>query len=79
MAVHSGYPLVCAWLQKLAGDNLLDSQDNAVLAPNTYGGSAVLDSFDSIFDLRLSVSYGLALTRRQKPQYLEISAIWRED
>jgi hypothetical protein len=58
MAVHSGYPLVCAWLQKLAGDNLLDSQDNAVLAPNTYGGSAILDSFDSIFDLEISAIWG---------------------
>jgi len=45
------YPLVRACLQQLAGDELLERQDDAVLAPDTDCCAAVLYRLDCILDL----------------------------
>jgi hypothetical protein len=57
VAIDSRYSLVRTGLQEFAGDNLLDCEDNTVLAPDAYGRSTVLDSLHSIFNLSGIVSF----------------------
>jgi hypothetical protein len=52
--VHRCYPLVRARLEQLAGDELLQRQHHAVLAPYADCCAAVLDGFDCIFDLEVA-------------------------
>lgn len=54
VTINRGDTLVCTGLPELGSDDLLDGQDDAVLAANPYGGSAVLDSLDGIFDLEVA-------------------------
>jgi hypothetical protein len=51
VAVDRGYPLVRARLEQLAGDELLEREHHAVLAPYADRCAAVLHRLDCIFDL----------------------------
>ena len=51
MAINGGDPLVCARLQQLARDDLLDGQHHTVLASDADGCASVLDGFDGVFHL----------------------------
>lgn len=53
MPVNCSNTLVCSSLQQLACDDLLNSQNYAILAPNANRGSAVLYRLDCIFDLEV--------------------------
>jgi hypothetical protein len=49
--VDSCYSLVCSGLEQLAGDELLQRQYNAILAPDSDCCASVLDCLDCVFDL----------------------------
>jgi len=51
--VDGGDALVSSLFHELAGDELLESNDNAVFASYSDGGAAVLHCFDGIFDLTI--------------------------
>lgn len=56
--VNSGYPLVGILLQQLARYQLLQGQNDAVLAPYTNRRASVLDGFDCVFDLEVAAIGG---------------------
>ena len=58
VAVHSCYPLVRAWLEELAADELLESEYDAILALNANRCATVLDRLDRVFDLEVSTIGG---------------------
>jgi hypothetical protein len=49
--VHRCYPLIRAGLEKLAGDELLEGQHYAILAPYANRCSAILDRLYCVLDL----------------------------
>jgi hypothetical protein len=49
--VYGCYPLVRAWLEQLAGDELLESEHHAVFALYANCCPAILDRLDCVFDL----------------------------
>jgi len=49
--VYRCYPFVCASLQQLAADELLESKNDAILALDANCRTTVLDCLDCIFDL----------------------------
>lgn len=53
MSVHRCDALVCVGLQQLGCDDLLDSQDDAIFAPDADGCAAVLDRLDGVLDLEV--------------------------
>lgn len=85
MAIHRCNSLVCTWLQKLAGDDLLHRQYHTILAPNADSCSAVLNRLDRVLDLREKVNQSfLGLTSqgllfKQSSPYLKVPAVRRED
>lgn len=58
MSIDRGDALVGFWLQQLGCDELLDGEDDAILAADADGGAAILDSLDSIFDLEVAAVGG---------------------
>jgi hypothetical protein len=54
MPVDGGDALVGVGLEQLGCDDLLDSQHDAVLAPDADGGAAVLDGLDGVLDLEVA-------------------------
>lgn len=51
MAIHCRNSLIGSGLQELAGDDLLDSQHDAILASNADRRASVLDSLDGVLHL----------------------------
>lgn len=58
MSIDGGDAFVGFWLQQLGCDELLDGEDDAVLAADADGGAAILDSLDGIFDLEVAAVGG---------------------
>lgn len=58
MSIDRGDAFVGFWLQQLGCDELLDGEDDAVLAADSDGGAAILDSLDGIFDLKVAAVGG---------------------
>lgn len=58
MSVDSGDALVGTGLRELGGHDLLDGQDDTILASDTDRGAAVLYSLDGIFDLEVAAVGG---------------------
>lgn len=54
VAVDRGDALVRTRFQQLRGNDLLDGEDNAVLAPDADGCAAILDCLDCVFDLEVA-------------------------
>jgi len=53
MGVDGGDALVGTRLKQLGGHNLLDCQHDAILAPDTDGRAAILDSLKGVVDLEV--------------------------
>lgn len=49
--IYRRYSLVGSGLQKLACDDLLNSQHDSIFTPDADRGSTILDGFSCIFDL----------------------------
>jgi hypothetical protein len=58
ITVYGCYPLVRAWLEELAADELLESEYDAILALNANRCATVLDRLDRVFDLEVSTIGG---------------------
>lgn len=54
MCVNGADSLVGAGLQQLGCDHLLDGEDDAILASDTNGRAAILNSLDCIFYLKVA-------------------------
>lgn len=54
MGVNGCDALVGTRFQQLRGDDLFDSKDDAILAPDTDGGTTILDSLDGVLDLEVA-------------------------
>lgn len=74
MSIDHSNPFVTAWDQKLAPNQLFDCKDDAIFAPYSDGGSAVLDSFSSIFYLEIDqtlISEELSSSQRLEQKHRE--------
>ena len=58
MSVNSCDALVCSRLQQLAGNELLNCENNSVLAPDADGSVAVLDCLHGVLDLKVASIWG---------------------
>lgn len=58
MSIDRGNAFVGFWLQQLGCDELLDGEDDTVLAADADGGTAILDGLDGIFDLEVAAIRG---------------------
>ena len=54
IAIDRCYPLVCAGLQELGGDDLFAGENDAVSRSDTDAGAAVLHRFNGVFDLKVA-------------------------
>lgn len=54
MSVNSSDALVGVWFPQLGGDDLLDGEDDALLATDADGCAAILDGLDGILDLEVA-------------------------
>lgn len=58
MAVDGSDSLVGAGLQELGSDDLFDGEDDAVLAADADGGTAILDGLDGVLNLEVAAVGG---------------------
>jgi hypothetical protein len=58
VSIDGGDTFVGFWLQQLGCDELLDGENDAVLAADADGGTAILDSLHGIFDLEVAAVGG---------------------
>jgi hypothetical protein len=50
--------LVGTGFQQLRGDDLFNGKDDTILTPDANGGTAILDSLDSVLDLKVATVGG---------------------
>lgn len=58
VAVDGSDSLVGAGLQELGSDDLFDGEDDAVLAADADGGTAILDGLDGVLNLEVAAVGG---------------------
>lgn len=58
MSVDGRDSLVCAGLQQLRGDDLLDRQDDTVFASDADRSAAIFDRLHGVFDLKVTTVGG---------------------